>query len=176
MVTIGTASTPRTFIQAVNRCLASIGESDTATLLNPTRRISMAMRHVNDARDEVFYRTLWEWRRGHLRINLVANTMWYVLPTDYQKMATGVSLNQKAGPLDFISYETLINMYPDLRAFPPGTGVSDLTTVSQLALQTENYGASLSYCIVDGYIGLVPIPDAEFVAQEISLYASYWKQ
>ena len=176
MTVVSTTASTRTFLEAVNRALSAIGESDVATLLNPTTRVRAAMRYVNDARDEVFYRTLWEWRRAHMRVELVADTMWYDLPQDYHKMATGLSMNQKAGPLELVTYEKLIELYPDLRAFPPGSGVASLASISQLNEQAQNFGAPMRYCTVDGYLGLVPIPDEDFVEQEGYLYASYWRQ
>lgn len=176
MVVVGTESTPRTFVQAVNRCLYAIGESAVGTLVSPTRRVSMAMQYVEAARDEVYYRTLWEFRRGHFRVTLVASTMWYAIPSDYHKMATGPSMNRKDGPLQYVNYETLISMYPDLRAFAPGTGVGSLASVIQLNAQATTFGTPEDYCIVNEYIGLYPIPDATFVTAETYLYCTYWKQ
>lgn len=177
MTVVQQSSTDRTFVDAVTRIITMIGESEIATLLNPTRRISIAMRCVQDARDEVYYRTLWEFRRAFYRLELATSTMWYALPDDYHKMASGLSRNTAGeGGLKFITYDQLISNWPDLRSYPPGSGVSDISTVLQLAGQTLTFGDPKYYVITDQYVGLYPIPDSDFVELEGQLYAAYWKQ
>ncbi len=177
MVVVAQAGVERTFLQAVTRILGMIGESDIATLQNPSRRTTMAMRCVQDARDEVYYRTLWEFRRGFFSVDLVNGTMWYDLPSDYQEMAGDLS-RDTAGErgLSYITWDQLISNWPDLRSFPPGTGVTDIATAVQLSEQDDTFGESEYYVISDGYIGLYRIPDEDFVDLESRLYGMYWKQ
>lgn len=175
MVTIVGAGVERTFLQSVNKTLNKIGESNVASLVNPTKRIRQAMDAVEEARDHVYYETMWEFRRKYHRIELAKGQMWYENAADYQKMATGVSMNRSNEPsLEKYSYEKLLETWPDLRAFPPGSGVVDLNTITQLAQQSLTFGKPVVYCVVDGYVGLMPIPDEEFVTTEGQLYMSYW--
>jgi hypothetical protein len=175
MTVVGYGSSGRTLLQAVNRVIMAIGENEAVTLLNATKRVKLAMRFVQDARDEVFYRTLWEFRRGFFRITLVENQMWYELPEDYHKIGTGPSFNDQSQAPSYLTYEDVIALHPDLRSFPPGAGVTDINTALQLAQQSHNFGTPKHYTIVDGYIGLAPIPDEGFLENETSLYCSYWK-
>ena len=176
MVTVGSATPTREFVEAVSRIIAQVGENVISTLLNPTKRISMAMDAVRDARDEVYYRTKWDFRRGYLEVDLVANQMWYSLPSDYQEMASDISLNRKEPNLEFLNYDNLMSLYPELRMFPPGSAVGDIVTAGQAVAQTENFGTPEYYTTLNDYLGLIPIPNATFVALEDKLFALYWKQ
>lgn len=165
----------RTFLQTVNKAINKIGESSVATLANPTKRIMQAMDAVEDARNEVYYHTMWEFRRKYHRIELAENQMWYELPGNYQKMATGVSLNRTSKPnLEKYSYEKLLDRWPNMRSFPPGSGVTSLSTAGQLSAQELSFGEPGVYCVVEGYVGLMPIPDEAFTELEDILYMSYW--
>lgn len=176
MTVVGSTSGERTYLDAVNRLLAMIGESEVGTLGSPTRRINNAMRGVSDARDEIYYRKLWEFRRGYMEVPLVASTMWYELPTDYCEMAQFMSRNTNTAVIPFVSFDRMCNMYPEIRLFPPGSGVGSTASAAQAAGQTANFGTSAYYTIWNGYLGLFPVPDADFVALEKTLYGTYWKQ
>ncbi len=176
MVTVGSTTPTREFVEAVSRLVTQIGEQPVATLLSPSRRVTIAMEAVRDARDEVYYRTKWEFRRAFMEVELVANQMWYELPTDYEEMASGVSLNRKEHTLPYLDYKNLMLQVPELRTFPPGSGVGDLVTAGKALAQTDNYGEPHAYTTLNGYIGLYLIPDATFVALEGTLFATYWKQ
>ena len=63
MVVVQETGADRTYLHAVTRLLSMVGESEVSTLVDPSSRVVKAMRCVHDARDEVFYRALWEWRR-----------------------------------------------------------------------------------------------------------------
>lgn len=177
MVVVGAGSTERTLLMAVNRVLGQCGENEesTVSLGTPTRRVMNAWRAVEDARDEIFYDRLWDWRRGFFDVNLVVNQMWYELPVDYQKMAQFLSRNSKV-PIPYLNYNNLIGQWPELRLFPPGSGVGDVTSALQAAAQTNNIGTPEVYTVWNGYLGMIPIPDANFLDTEDSvLYATYWK-
>lgn len=176
MTIVGSATSDREFVEAVARVLLTIGEAEVSTLLNPTRRVSVAMDAVRDARDHVYYHTKWKFRRKEAQIALVANQMWYDLPNDYEDIASGVRLNRQELPLQFLNHDNLILMYPDLRVFPPGSGVGDITTAGQAAAQTHNYGESKYFTVAQQYIGLVPIPNAAFVSLEHIVFYTYWAQ
>ena len=177
MVTVGSSTPTREFIEAVSRILTQIGESPISTLLNnDSRRVIIAMEAVRDARDEVYYRTKWEFRRAFMEIELVTNQMWYELPEDYQEMSSDVSLNRKVKNLPYLNYGNLMLQIPELRSFPPGSGVGDLITAGQASAQTDNFGEPHNYTIVNGYIGLYLIPDEDFMDLEVKLFATYWKQ
>jgi len=167
----------RTFIQTVNIAINGIGEAEVATLADPTSRVTTAMRGVIKARDRIFYKSMWEFRRGHLRIDLIESQMWYELPVDYHKMLTGLSLNSEAPALTMFTYEQLIEQFSDLRAFPPGSAVSDMATAGQIAgqLESANFGTPKYYIVTDQYLGLFPIPDEDFVDTEGQLYSTYSK-
>ena len=171
------ASTPggRTFAQAVDRIIRDIGESGVATLLSPSQRIATAMRAVEDARDEVYYKTMWKFRRGMFSIDLVALQMWYELPTDFHKLATFISRNTADDKIFFKTYDDIMLEYPNLRMFPPGTGVASTSSAIQAAQQTNTIGTPVYCTDYMGYLGLFPMPDAAFVALEGKLYAHYWK-
>lgn len=175
MVVVGTGGIARTFAQAVDRIIRDIGESGVSTLLTPSNRVATAMRAVEDARDEVYYKTMWKFRRGHFYIDLVASTMWYELPSDFQKLATFISRNSTSEQIWFKTYDDIMLEFPNLRLFPPGTGVQNLESVTQAANQTNTIGTP-RYCTDHGgYLGLMPRPDDAFVALEGKLYAHYWK-
>lgn len=178
MTVVGFGTVERTFIQAVNKVLLSTGKNETATLVGSvSNHVKLAMDAVQEARDRVFYRTKWNFRRGFWQLELVANQMWYELPADYQRLGSPISLNRQDNALiEYVDYEKLIAMYPDLRAFPPGAGVGDIGTVVQLLDQTHNFGESKICTRVDDYIGLMPIPNSDFVDLEDTLFSTYWKQ
>lgn len=175
MTVVGTTGVSRTFAQAVDRIIRDIGESGVSTLLTPSNRVATAMRAVEDARDEVYYKTMWKFRRGMFSVQLVSNTMWYELPTDFHKLATFISRNTVDERIWFKTYDDIMLEYPNLRMFPPGTGVQSLESLGQAASQTNTIGTP-EYCTdYGGYIGIIPIPDDAFVALEGALYAHYWK-
>jgi hypothetical protein len=175
MTVVGTSGIARTFAQAVDRIIRDIGESGVSTLLTPSNRVATAMRAVEDARDEVYYKTMWKFRRGLFSINLVATTMWYELPSDFHKLATFISRNSVDEKIWFKTYDDIMLEYPNLRIFPPGSGVGSLGSSGQAASQTNTNGTP-EYCTdYMGYLGLIPVPDAAFVALETTLYAHYWK-
>jgi len=177
MTVVGYGTVERTFIQAVNRLLTGNGKNETATLNGPTRHIQLAMDAVQEARDRVFYRTKWNFRRGFWELDLVANQMWYELPADYQRLGSPISLNRTSDAvISYVDYERLQAMYPDIRAFPPGAGVGDLNTLTQLLDQDHNFGESQFCTRVDDWIGLMPIPNSDFVDLEGTLFSTYWKQ
>ena len=178
MVVVGAGNPERTFLQAVNRALDAIGENNVGGLANPTDRMNKAMRAVQDARDDIFYKKKWEWRREHLQINIVALQMWYELPADYHDMASHVSMNRTDKVIGFVRYDDMMLKYPNLRSFPPGAGVGGLESLTQLTAQTESFGVPTEYTVWQrDYIGLMPIPDADFITAEGSnLYAHYWRQ
>jgi hypothetical protein len=120
MTVVGITQGDRTYLDAVNRLLAMIGESEVATLMTPSRRVANAMRGVEDARDEIYYRTLWDFRRGFMSVPLVASTMWYELPVDYQEMAQFMSRNSNIAVIPYLSFDNMIQRWPELRLFPPG--------------------------------------------------------
>jgi len=177
-ITVPTSSYSLTFCEAVDQLLLFIGEEAAGTLVNPSRRTMQAMTSVREARNEVWYEARWPWRRGYLRVNLVDGQMWYELPEDFGGFNTGLSKLADEDPLPYITYERLIEKYPNIRAFPPGETVVDLSTVGQLAGQVSdgvNYGEPICYTDMSGYIGLMPIPDAPFVADEPALYCTFWR-
>lgn len=175
MVVVGSSSGGRTFLQAVSKIVSEIGEQRPATLLTPSLRITNAMSAVESARDEIYYRTMWKFRRGIFAIELVASQMWYELPEDYHKLAAFVSRNNRAKNVQYVTYDGLLRMYPDMRSFPPGSGIGGVALARQIVGQTHNFGEPLFCTDQDGYIGLMPIPDSDFVEDEGALYAHYWK-
>ena len=176
MVVVGQSSVERTFLQAVNRIIRKIGENEISTVVNnQSKRINIAMAAVEDARDEVYYHTNWDFKRGFFDITLAEDQMWYALPDDHEGMGTPISLNRKASPIFYKAYEDLMDMYPDLRSFPPGSGIGGINSATQLAAQTLNFGEPDYYTTWGGYAGLMPIPNEAFVTLEVKLYSSYWK-
>lgn len=176
MTVVETVSGGRTFLQATTKLIREIGEQPISTLLQPTVRIKNAMSAVEDARDEVFYRTMWKWRRAMFRVELVASQMWYELPEDYHKLASQISRNNRDEQIKYLDYGDLLALYPEMRGFPPGSGVSTIPTVSQFIAQAENFGTPRFCTDWNGYIGFMPVPDAEFVALEGFIYGHYWKE
>lgn len=175
VVVVGSSPGNRTFVQAVDRIIRDIGESGVATLLSPSPRTSTAMRAVEDARDEVYYKTMWKFRRGLFEVELVENQMWYDLPADFHKLATFVSRNSTDDLIWFKTYDDIMLEFPNLRMFPPGTGVATGDSDTQAQAQTNTIGTP-RYCTdYMGYLGLMPMPNADFVALEGRLYAHYWK-
>jgi len=176
MVVVGPGATERTFLQAVNKIIPKIGESQIATLLNPTKRILQAMDAVQEAQRDIFYHKNWPWRRGFFEIELVTNQMWYDAPGDYHKLASAISRNSTENPIGYIDYENMLAKWPNIRSFPPGSGVGGASSVFQLANQTENFGTPTVVTHMNGYFGFMLIPDSEFVELEGLLYGTYWKQ
>lgn len=175
MVVVGASPGNRTFMEAVNRTIGDIGESTVGTLLTPSQRVSTAMRAVQDARDEVYYRTMWKFRRGLFAFDLVASQMWYELPSDYHKLATFISRNNEYDHILYKTYDDLMLLFPNLRHFTPGSGVATSQSAEQAASQTNTIGTP-AYCTDhEGYIGLAPVPNETFIASDPRLYAHYWK-
>lgn len=176
MAVVGVGSTERTLLQAVNKLLIDTGKGSIISVASATRHTQMAIGAVQDARDDVFYKKLWQWRREHMKIELVESQMWYELPADYHKMASPLSMNRADEMLTYMDYETMLKTWPYLRAFPPGAGVADLDSATQLAAQTDTFGEPDNYTIWQkGYLGLMKIPDEDFVTLEGALYAHYWR-
>ncbi|MBM4132062.1 hypothetical protein FJ250_13735 [bacterium] len=123
----------------------------------------------------MYYKTMWKFRRGMFYVVLEANTMWYELPEDFHKLATFISRNTTDAMITFKTYDDLMLEFPNLRMFPPGTGVASIPSTLQAASQTNTIGTP-DYCTdYLGYLGLCPMPDAAFVTLEGRLYAQYWK-
>lgn len=176
MPIVGYGSVERTYLQAVNKVLKDTGKGSAASLLNPSAHVSIAMSAVEDARDKVYYRTKWDFRRGFFEIALAEYQVWYELPADYQKLASPISLNRATGMITYMNYEDMLLNWPDLRMFPPGSGVGGAEAVVQALAQTHNMGESNTCTSLNGYLGLMPMPDEDFVDLEGTLYATYWKQ
>jgi len=177
MVVVASGTPERTYLQSVNKVLSGIGENLVGALTNPTRRVSIAMGAVEAARDDIFYKKLWQWRREHMEIALVEDQMWYELPTNYHKMASSISLNRREKKVDYVDYGDLLLRFPDLRAFPPGSGVGGIASAVQLGNQADTFGEPDYYTIwQQAYIGFMKIPNAAFLEDEDDvLFAHYWR-
>lgn len=176
MAVVAYGNPERTFLQATDRLLSSVGKGNIITVSNPSRHTLLAMRAVSDARDDIFYKKLWQWRREHFEIDLVAQQMWYALPANYHKMASSISLNRLDKMVDYLEYDDLLRKWPYLRSFPPGAGVGGLEQLNVLLDQTDAFGEPDNYTIwQNDYIGLFRIPDSTFVDTEVTVYAHYWR-
>jgi len=176
MPIVGYGSVERTYLQAVNKVIKDTGKGEVATLAGPSRHVSIAMSAVEDARDRVFYKTKWDFRRAFFEITLVEFQVWYELPADYQRLASPISLNRTTGMITYMEYEDMLLNWPDLRMFPPGSGVGGILSLTQALAQTHNMGESNTCTSLNGYIALLPVPNDTFVDREGILYATYWKQ
>jgi len=180
MTIVGVDGTQRTFLQAVNRLCSEIGESNfvsvNTAIGTPTKRLDKAKEAVIDARDEVFYHVMWHWRRGQFEFDLVEGQMWYEAPGDWVDAAGPISMNRIDRSIEFMEFRDLIRLYPDIRSFTPGSGVGGIGSAFQLSEQSHNFGEPYHYTYLDGYVGLMPIPDEDFVDTEGTLYGQYWKQ
>jgi len=176
MPIVGYGAVERTYIQAVNKILKATGKGEAVTLSGASRHVSIAMSAVEDARDRVYYRTKWDFRRGFFSIDLAEYQVWYELPVDYQKLASPISLNRVTGMITYMKYEDMLLNWPDLRMFPPGSGVGGAESVVQALAQTHNIGESNTCTSLNGYLGLMPMPNQDFVDLEGTIYATYWKQ
>lgn len=166
-MTISVVQTPgdRTLLQAVQRAIRSIGEAAPSTVVNPTPRIRMAMQAAEDARDEVFYAAMWDFREKFKIVTFVANQAWYELDEDFHDFLTDPSFGVLGyGPPEFRPWRKVLEVFPDMRSAPPGSGGADLTTVSQLAANTYLFGQPSIYTRYDRYVGFFAIPDATFIA------------
>lgn len=176
MAIVGAGSVERTLLQAVNKLLINTGKGAIVQLAPASRHTQMAISAVQDARDDIFYKKLWQWRREHMQIDLVESQMWYELPVDYHKMASPLSMNRSDKMLTYMAYDTMLKTWPFLRSFPPGAGVGGLSTAGKFAAQTETFGEPDNYTIWQkSYLGFMKVPDATFVADEGTLFAHYWK-
>lgn len=174
IVTVG--GVERTLLQAVNKLLINTGKGAIISVASASRHTQMAISAVQDARDDVFYSKLWQWRREHMSITLVESQMWYALPGDYHKMASPLSMNRSDKMLTYMDYENMLKAWPFLRSFPPGSGVGDLSSASTFATQTDTFGEPDNYTIWQkSYLGFMRVPDATFVATEGTLFAHYWR-
>jgi len=176
MVVVGSTGNERTLLQAVVRVMNNSGKGTIISVASPTRHVTMAINAVQDARDDIFYKKLWQWRLEHFEIDLAVGQMWYELPGDYHKMASPLSMNRADKMITYMSYDNLLKAWPFLRSFPPGSGVGDASTVAQFAAQTDTLGEPDNYTIwQQDYLGFMRVPDTDFVADEGSLFAHYWK-
>lgn len=166
----------RTYLEAVKRIVAACGQNEPATLSSPSLTVRRAMRAVEDARDQIYYKARWKFRRDFFPVDLVANQMWYELPEDFDDFASGISVNDVTPPLAFIEWERLLQEYPWLRSYPPGAGIMDLTLVLQLSAQDQAFGIPSVYTQWGlDYVGLMRIPDADYVDAQVKLVGSYWR-
>jgi len=175
-MTISVQQTPgtRTFLECVQRALRSIGELPPATLVGPSPRVMLAMQAVEDARDEIFYHATWWFRRAFKVVNLVADTPWYQFEDDFQDFLTRpTKSNRFYSPLEFKTWEQVIELFPEMRTAPPGTAGNDLTTVSQLSAMTYLFGEPYLYTRVNDYMGVFPIPTEDAIAASPNLVYSY---
>ena len=164
----------RTFLECVQRSLRSIGELPPSTLVGPSQRVVLAMEAVEDARDEIFYHANWWFRRQFKIVNLVKGDPWYPFEDDFQDFLTRpTKANRFFQPLTFKTWEQVIELFPEMRTAPPGTLGNDLTTVSQLSGLTYLFGEPQIYTRVGDYMGLLPIPTTESIAESPNLVYSY---
>ena len=62
MAIVGPSGTERTYLKAVNRALNNIGKGKVISIASPSKHTEIAMRAVEDARDDIFYKKMWQWR------------------------------------------------------------------------------------------------------------------
>ena len=176
MAIVGYGSVERTYIQAVNKVVKATGKGEVATLAGATRQVSIAMSAVEDARDRVYYRTKWDFTRGFFEIDLAVFQVWYALPVDFNGFASPISMNRTTGMITYMDYEDLLLNWPDLRMFPPGSGVGGIKSLTQALAQDHNIGEPNTYTATGGYLGMMPMPSQDFIDLEDLVYGTYWKQ
>lgn len=160
----------RTFREAVSILLQSAGMPQPATLAGANKNVAAAMSCVNRAAEIIWSWTDWPWKLRFHKINLVANQVWYELPTDFDE-AVGPPLGpQGALPIQWIEYRKLIESVPGFRFTPEFMGLPLLT---EQAEAQHFQGAPQWYTIVPSYVGFYPMPNAEFVGEIPSLVQTY---
>ncbi len=175
MVVVGTTSQARTFLAAVQKVLLETGNPDPGTLTGAPRHVMRAMEAVRDALEEVWYAAEWTWRINHFRIELVENKMWYPLPDDFGSILGPISIFGEDELCKPYAYEKLLEEYPQLRAFPEESAVADTTTDTQLLTLTDYFGTPTRFVIAGEEMGLFKIPDADCVADVISVAPAYYR-
>ena len=164
----------RTFLQAVQRLLLAVGDSvGIGTLASPHSRTMKAMQAANDALEACYMAARWPWRVVHYEITLVAQQMWYTLPTDFALAHSGPRRNAVMLELPFVPLAELYELHPEIRAVPPGTSVSTTTVIEHAG--ASYFGMPAGYTIAGGSVGLFPVPDADAVSEAPTWLMTYYK-
>ena len=131
------------------------------------------MRAVNDAIEIIYAAAKWPWREKHLEITTIENTMWYEVPDDFDLISTAPRYDSVVGRLSYLPIAELYHRNQELRATPPGTSVSLATAIQHLS--HTYFGTPNVYSLTSDAVGLFPIPDADFIADQPTLLLSYYR-
>lgn len=165
-IIVSQTTEPRTLLTAVQRVLTANGQPAPATVDTVSPTTEKAVQAVNDAQDEIYAHALWSWRFKWLVLDIVGEQMWYLLPDDFGEMAADIPFKGATSQIDGISYQELCDRYPDLRHYPPDSGV-DLSVFVDGLSSTEYLGTPKYYSVWAGHLALVPRPDDEYVEDQV---------
>lgn len=156
----------RTFLAAVQKVMKQCGLSDPGTVVSPDANTSRAMEAVVDALREIWFFAAWDFKNTWMKVQMEADLMWYELPTNWGEPAVDhLGENRTLYPLKYTPYETLVDRYPYVRNIPaPYVGLTLATQMAADAARDDYHGAPRQWTIWGGYLGLFPIPTAEYIA------------
>jgi hypothetical protein len=174
-IIVGQTIDPRTLLTAVKRILTANGHPEPTTVDNATGVVQKAVQAVNDAQDEIYVQTQWQWRFKWWPIELMDSVMWYPVPDDFGEMAVDIPFKDATSQIDGISYHDLCDKYPYMRHYPTDSGV-DLSLIVEASASDKYIGSPKLYTVWAGHLGLIPRPDAEYVTEQGgSIVGGYYK-
>jgi len=162
MAVIFSTTSSRTYLEAVQITLRSVGISPPGTIVGPDKNTALAMDAVANALDIVWNFTDWEFRREWGELELSALQMWYPVDERFAEILLAPQVKYGVPQLSYRKYEKLVEDQPGLRFVPADWQSSALATEME---ELETYqGTPRKWTYAGGFIGLFPIPDSDFVS------------
>jgi len=161
----------RTFLQAVQELLASVGMPDPGTLTGADKNTAIAMGCVNRAAHMIWDWTDWHWKRAFHIFDIEALQPWYPLPEGFEEV-TGEPLGPfRTHRIMYRDYNDILAAAPGYRFLPPGD--TDLEMIEEMQEAEQYQGVPNVYSVVGDWLVLYPMPNADFVTSASRLVMNY---
>jgi len=159
-LSVSEVGAPRTYLEAVQKLMGGCGLDRATSLDGADRNTTRAMEAVQSALYEIWYEAQWDFRFKWGTHELVAKTMWYELPEDFDQPGTECGVHKQVWPITYKHYEWLLEQYPYIRNIPAEFSDSSLTDEAD---EIDHSGQTGYWTIKGGYLGLVPAPSADHI-------------
>jgi len=174
-VSVSSADFERTLLTATRRIVTGVGETAPSTVAGAQTTVLRAIDAVNDAQDEIYSRSQWDFRYDWVPIDLVDSHGWYDLPEDFGEAATDIPIHLGDAVLEYVPFRDVLKMYPRFRLFPIGSG-ANISVVAQAVASAEQFGTPLLWSILNDQLLLYPAPNAAWVTAQVQIFMGYYRQ